>query len=79
MEHEAGAVRARGDYGMISVNQRSKAELFQRPTMREENCMYVPPFDSLLRAVGMTQAEFERSTRSHRYRANFLSYCCKWP
>ena len=25
--------------------------------------MYVPPFDSLLRAVGMTQAEFERSTR----------------
>jgi hypothetical protein len=63
MEHEAGAVRARGDYGMIGVNQRSKAELFQRPTMREENCMYVPPFDSLLRAVGMTQAEFERSTR----------------
>ena len=45
MEHEAGAVRARGDYGMISANQRSKAELFQRPTMREENCMYVPPFE----------------------------------
>lgn len=34
----------------------------QQQDMEIANYMYVPPFDSLLKAIGMTRAEFERST-----------------
>jgi len=34
----------------------------QKSAMREGTYMYVPPFDSLLQAIGMTRAEFESST-----------------
>jgi hypothetical protein len=33
-----------------------------QPVIREGSYMYVPPFDSLLKAIGLTRAEFEDST-----------------
>lgn len=46
----------------MNVNRQNGARFAQQQGMDIISYMYVPPFDSLLRAIGMTRAEFERST-----------------
>lgn len=45
----------------MTVNRQNGAGSAQQQGMDITNYMYVPPFDSLLTAIGMTRAEFERS------------------
>jgi hypothetical protein len=48
--------------GAISVDSRPEAEASRQPAIKEGNYMYVPPLEPLLKAIGMTRAEFESST-----------------
>ena len=46
----------------MNTDLQSGAGAAQQQDMEIANYMYVPPFDSLLKAIGLTRAEFERST-----------------
>jgi hypothetical protein len=48
--------------GATAVDRRSEAGFTQESMTKEGNYMYVPPLDPLLKAIGITRAEFESST-----------------
>ena len=49
------------DAGPNGIDARAAAGSTQQQPMKEKNYMFVPPFDSLLRAIGITREEFENS------------------
>jgi hypothetical protein len=49
------------DAGPNVIEARPMAGSTQQQPMKERNYMFVPPFDSLLRAIGITRDEFENS------------------
>jgi hypothetical protein len=46
----------------ISADVRAEAGSVRLPPMKEGNYMYVPPLDSLLKAIGISREEFHNST-----------------
>jgi hypothetical protein len=46
-----------------STNNRIQTNPVNQSAMKDCSYMYVPPFNSLLKAIGMTQAEFDSSTQ----------------
>jgi hypothetical protein len=53
--------RVRAGRGLAINDDGAGVGSVQQPGMEERKFMYVPPFDSLLQAIGMTRAEFATS------------------
>ena len=49
------------DAGSNEFEARAAASSAKQTSMKESNYMFVPPFNSLLRAIGITREEFENS------------------